>query len=203
MINVYSMLALFLSNLLPSFLVTDWGSKHRLTLFHHHNSDWFSFQLIGQDNRLHRLKVSVANTYPFHIRISTFPYNSSPSFLLLIVLRIMCEWLLLFHLYSIQNSWASSSFLFPIVPMPHSFHLLLSINTHFFYTSFMFFNLYPLNSDLPPSTDQTANLVDQHQLERALSYCYENPDQWLFNVDYDSVLIAISRNAYESQSKQK
>lgn len=41
----------------------------------------------------------------------------------------------------------------------------------------MFFNLYPLNSDLPPSTDQTANLVDQHQLERALSYCYENPDQ--------------------------
>ena len=41
----------------------------------------------------------------------------------------------------------------------------------------MFFNLYPLNSDYPPSTDQTANLVDQHQLERALSHCYENPDQ--------------------------
>ena len=78
MINVCSVLALFIPNTLLSFLVTELESNHRLTLFHHHNSDWLSLQLIRQDNRLHRWKASVADIHPFHIRISTFPYNSSP-----------------------------------------------------------------------------------------------------------------------------
>ena len=35
-------------------------------------------QLITSDCRFHWWKASVADTHPFHIRISTFPYNSSP-----------------------------------------------------------------------------------------------------------------------------
>ena len=44
MIIVYSMLTLYILFQTPNLhsLVIDLGSNHRLTLFHHHNPDWFS-----------------------------------------------------------------------------------------------------------------------------------------------------------------
>ena len=42
------------------------------------NPYWLRFQLFKQDSRFHWWKVSVADSHPLHIRINTFPYNSSP-----------------------------------------------------------------------------------------------------------------------------